>query len=124
MQPGQVPRRVLVVDDDRNLLDGIEEALTSAGEEVVACDNFADARQALKTQRFDALLVDIRLGDFNGLQLALVGREQQPDARIVVFSGYDDPVLHAEAERIGATYVTKPVGVARLLELIREVRTR
>ena len=123
MATEQKTLKVLVVDDDNDLLSGLKDALTRAGEQVVACATFADGRQALKAQRFDALLIDVRLGDFNGLQLAHIGHEAQPHARIVMFSGYDDPVLQAEAEHLGATYVVKPVGFSRILELIREPQT-
>jgi DNA-binding NtrC family response regulator len=120
MDPAEAPKRVLVVDDDQSLLEGLESVLVDAGEEVVACNTFGDAREALKTEHFDVLILDVRLGDFNGLQLALIGRERNPDARIIVFSGYTDAVLEAEAERIGAIFVTKPVYPDQLIELIRK----
>jgi DNA-binding NtrC family response regulator len=113
-------RRILVVDDDPPLLDALERAFREAGEAVVACASFAEARQALREQSFDALVTDIRLGEFNGLQLAVIARDAQPGSRIIVFSGFSDPVLQAEAERIGAIFRVKPVPSADLLELIRQ----
>ena len=38
----------------------------------------------------------------------------------MVFSGFDDPVLRADAEQIGATYLVKPVGSGDLIELLRQ----
>ena len=102
-------RRILVVDDDLGFLEGIEMALSSPGQEVHAFGNFEDARAALRTMTFDALLTDVRLGAFNGLQLALIARTGSPDIRIVVISGTDDPVLRGEASAIGAEYLVKPV---------------
>jgi DNA-binding NtrC family response regulator len=113
------PRRILVVEDDSPLLAAVDRALTEAGEAVVGCADFNTARAALRDGRFDAMITDVRLGDYNGLQLAVMARDLQPDIRIIVYSGYNDPVLREEADRIGATYLVKPVPSARLLEIIR-----
>jgi DNA-binding response OmpR family regulator len=107
--------RVLIVDDDTDLLNVLEEALRRGGLVPVIHNTFERGRDALHAAPFDALLTDIRLGPFNGLQLAIEARELQPGIRIVVFSGFDDPVLRAQAEDIGATFVTKPALPSMLL---------
>ena len=113
-------RRTLLVDDDASLLDALQRSFTEAGEQIVACASFAEARRALQTTHFDALITDVRLGEFNGLQLAVIGREAYPDIRLIVFSGFDDPVLRTEADHVGATYVVKPVTSTALLDLVRQ----
>ena len=110
--------RILIVDDDVSLLDAMQRALRDAMRTVVACDSFEKARQMLKDQTFDALITDVRLGAFNGLQLAVMARDMYPDMSLIVFSGFDDPVLRADAEQIGATYLVKPVGSADLIKLL------
>lgn len=113
-------RRILIVDDDNSLLDALSRALRQAGQEsVFAVSSFADAKHALRDNRFDVLISDVRLGAFNGLQLAVLARDQSPDIQLIVFSGFDDPVLRQEAERLGAVYLVKPVTSSYLLELIR-----
>ena len=112
--------RVLIVDDDVSLLDAMQRALRDSMRTVVACDSFEKARQMLKDQTFDALITDVRLGAFNGLQLAVIGRDTYPNIRLIVFSGFDDPVLRTEAEHVGATYIVKPVTGAKLLEILRQ----
>jgi len=113
-------RKTLIVDDDPSLLDALQRSFTEAGEQIVACGTFAEARRALQTTHFDALITDVRLGEFNGLQLAVIGRETYPDLKVIVFSGFDDPVLRTEADHVGATYLVKPVAGATLLQLVRE----
>jgi DNA-binding NtrC family response regulator len=110
--------RLLIVDDDAGLLDAMQRALRDSLRTVVACDSFEKARQVLKDQAFDALITDVRLGAFNGLQLAVMARDMYPDMRLIVFSGFDDPVLRADAEQIGAAYLVKPVGSGDLLKLL------
>jgi two-component system, NtrC family, response regulator GlrR len=110
--------KLLIVDDDVSLLDAMQRALRDSMRTVVACDSFEKARQMLKDQTFDALITDVRLGAFNGLQLAVMARDMYPAMRLIVFSGFDDPVLRADAEQIGATYLVKPVASGDLLKLL------
>ena len=113
----------MLVDDDVALLQGLESAFTAAGEDATACSSFEAARQLLRAGEYDVLITDVRLGAFNGLQLALLARDLYPKITLIVFSGFDDPVLRAEAENAGATYMVKPVAGSALLELARRPRS-
>lgn len=115
--------RILIVDDDTGLLDAMQRSLRDSVKTVVACDSFEKARQVLKDQSFDALITDVRLGAFNGLQLAVMARDMHPNMRLVVFSGFDDPVLRADAEQIGAIYLVKPVASSEILRLLDQRET-
>jgi two-component system response regulator YesN len=117
------PRNVLIVDDDIVLLDALERAFREAGERAIACGSFEDARRVVRDQTLDALITDVRLGAFNGLQLAVMARDIQPNIQVIVFSGFDDPVLRADAERIGATYLVKPVPSSYLIQLLQSSTT-
>jgi DNA-binding response OmpR family regulator len=110
--------RVLIVDDEPALLDALRTALRRAGCDVTACRTFEDAREQLLTVDFDVLVTDVRLGAFNGIQLAVIARDKSATIRIIVFSGYDDPVLKAEAARLGGIYMLKPVTAEMLLQHI------
>ncbi len=109
---------VLIVDDEPALLEGMEMAFAQAGLEVFSCRTFETAREKLLAAHFDVLVTDVRLGPFNGLQLAVIAHLKQPDMKIIVFSGFDDPVLRSEAVRLGAIYVVKPVSSEHLLRLM------
>jgi ActR/RegA family two-component response regulator len=108
---------ILIVEDDVMLLEAVERGFREAGWGVLACSTFEEGREALRTQCFAGLLSDVRLGAFNGLQLAIVARDLRPDMKIIVYSGFDDPVLRAEAERIHAIFLVKPISSAQLLQL-------
>ena len=120
MENSERRQKILIVDDDPSLLEALERSFKEAGEDVVAHSSFEQARRALQTTHFDALITDVRLGAFNGLQLAVISRDTYPDIRLIVFSGFDDPVLRTEAEHVGATYIVKPVTGTKLLEVLRE----
>jgi DNA-binding NtrC family response regulator len=111
-------RRVLVVDDDRALLHVLTAGLEHAGCTVEAFDRFEAAKKYLMSADApDLLVTDLRLGEFNGLQLAVICRQRHPTTRIVVMTGYDDVVLQKDAEFTGASYLVKPVAVSDLIQV-------
>jgi DNA-binding NtrC family response regulator len=116
--PSLQQQRLLVVDDEPSLLEAMNIAFTRAGRYVVCCRTFGEGRERLLSEDFDVMVTDVRLGAFNGLQLAVIARDRHPRMKIIVFSGFDDPVLREEAENLGASYVLKPVGADRLLDLM------
>ena len=101
-------RLVMIVDDDAVVLDVLERLLLRWGYRTAAFLRFEDARAALEKAVPDALVVDVRLGEHNGLQLVHVARQSHPQMVIVVVSGFDDPVLRREALLVGAPYLLKP----------------
>ena len=114
---------ILLVEDDVSLLDALKRALTHEGtHEVTACGTFEDGRRRLREQTFDVLMTDVRLGAFNGLQLAVLARDVNPLMQVIVFSGFDDDVLRAETEHLGGVYLVKPVTIAQLQALMSSYR--
>jgi DNA-binding NtrC family response regulator len=116
-------KRLLIVDDDRQILGYLTRLLQDAGYATVSCDQFEEARQVLASSQPDLLLADIRLGPYNGLQLGISARKAYPDLPIIILTGHEDPTLRVEASRLGATFLVKPIAnhdllacVARALE--------
>jgi ActR/RegA family two-component response regulator len=111
---------LLIVDDDVALLQALARFLAeSGGYDVVSCATFEEAKKEIAAVHPEILVTDVRLGAFNGLQLVLLARDVRPDVRLVVFSGFDDPVLKEEARRLGATYLVKPVSGQQILKELR-----
>jgi CheY-like chemotaxis protein len=108
---------VLLVDDDEAALRGLTELLRGAGFPVMPCGCFEDARTFALNNPVQALLTDVRLRNHNGLHLIQIVRTMYAKARLVAFSGYEDPVLKRDAEDLGATFLLKPLDVAALLAL-------
>jgi DNA-binding response OmpR family regulator len=106
---------LLIVDDDVSLLSALSRYLADSGFRVASSSVFEDAKEHISTDCPDVVITDVRLGAFNGLQLAILARAVRPDTRVVVFSGFDDPVLKEEARRIGAAYLVKPVSGQELV---------
>jgi len=106
---------VLLVDDEPGVLAMLRRWLEPLGREIVACSTFHQARTYLASHTPSVLVVDIRLKGHNGLQFVVWARDRRPETVCVVLTGYDDPVLRAEAERLGARYLLKPVSKRDLL---------
>jgi DNA-binding NtrC family response regulator len=108
--------RVVIVDDNEPLLHAMEQCVASAGHDVVVFAQFESAKTYLATTQFDVLVTDVRLGAYNGLQLAMFAKLEHPETTAIVLSGFDDPVLRKDAASIGARFCLKPVGTDALLD--------
>jgi len=100
---------LLLVDDDEAFLKRLAKAMEKRGFSVETAGSVAAGR-AIATARPPAYaVVDLRLGDGNGLDVVELLRERRPDARIVVLTGYGAIATAVAAVKIGATdYLSKP----------------
>jgi DNA-binding response OmpR family regulator len=110
-----MPKKVLVVEDDRSARTGLLQLIAGEGYVALGAGTFEEGRHLLQTEHPDLLIADVRLGEFNGLQL-IIGQETAP--RTIVVTGFADPVLEADARRAGAYYLLKPIDLSRLLEIV------
>ncbi len=111
--------RILAVDDDVDLVEGIAEVLRATGYEVETAKNEQEAQQ--KIQEFDAqvALLDIRLGRTNGLDLIPYLKEFRPEIYCVVITGNADKESAITALRSGAfDYLTKPLALDKLFAVL------
>ena len=112
------PPRVLIVDDQEEVLRTLGALVASGGYDVVTCGRFDEAKKFIDTTPPDVLITDVRLGAFNGLQLVLHMRAVHPAGPVVVLSAFDDAVIRQETENAGAIFLPKPVTRKGLLEAI------
>jgi CheY-like chemotaxis protein len=113
----QSPYRILIVEDHEATRLGLRAVLTSAGYFVLSASTFAEGRRSLAEQAPDLLIADLRLGDYNGLQLVAAARHAIPS---IIVTGFPDVVLEAQALKLGARYIIKPIDAEALLTLIEE----
>lgn len=106
---------LLAVDDEADIRFGVKRHFSRRGITVHEAASFADAQRALATAQYDAVLLDLKLPDGNGLDLIAEARKAAPDTGIVVITGHGDIPLAVEAMRRGAdNFLTKPVKMADL----------
>jgi DNA-binding response OmpR family regulator len=113
--------RILVVDDDDATRAGMVEFLQHAGYEAAAVGSFDEARKELRAKTPDLLITDIRLREYNGLQLLIW---MPTPIRAIVVTGFPDPVLEAEARTQGAPVLVKPITPSVLLKAVEDALTQ
>ncbi|MFM7564939.1 MAG: response regulator, partial [Planctomycetota bacterium] len=101
---------ILLVDDDRHLLDSMGSWLSEQGFQVATATNSARAVELLSAHPFTLALVDIRLGNEDGFALLQQCRQRFPQTNVVMMTGYASPDTGIEALRAGAfDLLTKPL---------------
>ena len=112
---------VLVVDDDRAILRTFTRILQRAGFSTETADNGKEALEKIKARSYDVALIDMILGDSNGLDLLPKIEETSPNTVKIIITGADSSEKRTEACRNGAdAYLTKPVSPELLLNIFQE----
>lgn len=107
--------RLLVVDDEKDLLELLARRLKRKGYEVESAHTAEEAVQLLKNQVFDIGIYDIRLPKMDGITLLKETKGMQPEMEIVVLTGHGTIETAIEAMKFGAyDYLTKPYNLAEL----------
>lgn len=102
-------KSLLIVDDDRLFLQRLARAMESRGFAVVASETVAGGLAEVKKDPPAYAVVDMRLGDGNGLDVIEAIRAKRPDARAIVLTGYGNIATAVHAVKIGAVdYLAKP----------------
>jgi DNA-binding response OmpR family regulator len=118
-QGGPRPRTALVVDSDFGSVRTMAHTLREGGLDVFEATSFQEGKFLWSTQSPDVLVVDIRLGQFNGLQLLMRARSDRPDIQAIITSSFPDPVLEAETRRFGGVFMIKPVDPRHVLDTVQ-----
>jgi two-component system KDP operon response regulator KdpE len=116
--------RVLVVDDERQILRAMRVILREAGFEVATAGTVEDALDALALHPPDAAILDLILPDGNGVDICRSIREWS-EMPIIVLSAVGDEAEKVRALEAGADdYVTKPFGTEELIARLRAALRR
>ncbi|MBE8191028.1 MAG: ActR/PrrA/RegA family redox response regulator transcription factor [Alphaproteobacteria bacterium] len=102
-------RNLLIVDDDAIWLQRVARAMEGLGYVVHCADSLAQARACGRDIKPDYAVIDMRLGDGNGLDLVAEFRDLNKDMRIVMLTGYGNITTAVAAVKRGAVdYLAKP----------------
>ena len=101
--------KILVVDDDRNLLELVKMRLESADYDVTTAFREEDAIEAIKDQVFDLSIVDLQLAEQDGISLMEELHLILPEMPVIILTAYGSIESAVEAMKRGAySYLTKP----------------
>jgi NarL family two-component system response regulator LiaR len=113
--------KILIVDDNaavRRLIAGVVAAFAR---EIHECNSGSGALAIYRAQRPDLVLMDIEMPDFDGIQATKLICSEDPQARIVMLTAYDDGHLRQSALKAGAfAYLTKDT-LANLIGLLESL---
>ena len=112
--------KILVVDDDLNILKVLRMRLESGGYAVVTASETEEAKERILEGGFDIALLDLKLSEANGIDLMKNLREIDPDLPVIILTAYGTIESAVEAMKEGAySYLTKPFDYRELLIQIR-----
>lgn len=119
--------RILVVEDDPLMLSALEILLEDEGYDVTTASSGMEAIEKAKGANFDLVVSDVRMAEMDGMETLSNVKQQQPDVRSIVITGYASPDIPVQAIKLGVDdYIMKPfddrqfvASVKRCLESFR-----
>ncbi|GAB4336022.1 MAG: response regulator [Calditrichia bacterium] len=116
---------LLIVDDERDILDTLTEAFVAVGHRVTGVDNGLQALEIFKNNRFDLAILDVELPEMNGLELTAEIKALAPDFPIILMTGYShlyrpQDVLSLDVE----AFLKKPLNIPDLIKIVNQILSR
>ena len=100
---------LLIVEDDKPFLERLSRAMEARGFTVRTSGSVAEGLQEIARHAPAFAVVDLRLGDGNGLDVVSALKRQRPDARAIVLTGYGNIATAVSAVKLGAfDFLAKP----------------
>ena len=111
--------RVLIVEDDPDLLVVLRVNMTAAGMEAILAGDGSTAVERIQREKPDAVILDVMLPGIDGWQVLEQLHALGDPAPVVVCSGKKNPQDVTRAEALGASgYITKPFDIDRLMDAV------
>jgi CheY-like chemotaxis protein len=113
---------VLIVDDEKLIVDTMAEILNGAGFEAIGAYDGWTALEQIAHRRPDYLLSDVLMPQMNGVELAIAIRKMHPATRIVLFSGQagiSEILLEGQRQGFQFELLAKPIHPLKLIEHLR-----
>ena len=111
-------QKILIVDDSIATRAELVKLLADAGFDTLTAATVPDAMRVLSTAQPHLLITEVRLDTYNGLHLIAMAPKPIP---AIVITGYPDRAVEADARRLGAEYLAKPVSPGELFATIQRM---
>lgn len=100
---------ILIIDDNQSICRGCEMILKSLGHTTTVCQTGTEGSVCLQEKEYDLILLDIRLPDYDGMNLLSLIHQDYPDLHIVMMTGFSSVEQTVQAMKKGAfDYLSKP----------------
>ena len=115
-------RKVLIVDDDRDIVTIVSTILSGRGWDIKAAYNGREALEAVTSSKPDIILLDIMMPEMNGIEVLKRIKKIDINARIIMITAFGDVESYLDSMELGAyEYINKPFETDELLEMIDRV---
>jgi DNA-binding NtrC family response regulator len=111
---------IMVIDDEDHIRHLYKEELTDNGHEVTLAGSAKEALNHIKSRKFDLAILDIKLGDTNGLDLLQQMHQQDPELPVILCTAYDSFREHEQAV-VATDYVVKSSDLTELKKTISKI---
>ena len=112
--------RVIIVDDEIELVETLVERLDLRGIFAKGVTNGSDAINAVRTESFDVVLLDVKMPSLNGLKVLKAIKADLPDQKVILLTGHGSRQDADEGIRLGAfDYLMKPVNIDALIAILK-----
>jgi two-component system response regulator HydG len=116
------PVRVLVAEDDREMLELVEQVLRDEGYAVLTARDGREALAAIEAGKFDVVVSDVKMPGASGIDVLRTARARTLHQPVVLMTAFGSIDAAVEAMKEGAySYITKPFDLDDLLAILREV---
>jgi two-component system response regulator RegA len=103
-------RSLLIVEDDKAFLERLARAMEGRGFTVATAQSVSDGLLQMETAAPAFAVVDMRLGDGNGLDVISAIKKRRPEVRAIILTAYGNIVTAVNAVKLGAVgYLAKPI---------------
>lgn len=118
-------KKILVVDDEKNIRLTLEKALSNAGYEVETALNGEDGLEKISEDEFPVILLDMKMPGMDGLEFLEKVNELNYQTRVIMITGYGNVETAVETMKLGAVdYLRKPFKPQEILEIVDHVFER
>ncbi|RLK51053.1 response regulator receiver protein [Alkalispirillum mobile] len=119
-----MPKRILIVDDEANIVLSLEFLMKQAGYEVETATDGDEALEALKEQKPDLVLLDVMMPRKNGYEVceAIRADDDWKDVLVIMLTAKGRDVEREKGLSLGADdYITKPFSTQEVIDKVREL---
>jgi len=113
------PLRVLVIDDEAAHAEVICEGLSRVGYDCSVATSGAQGARKIDSETFDVILTDLKMAGIDGLEIVRKAQAKQPEAKVIVVTGYGDVQSAVRAMQEGADhFLLKPIDLEQLRTVV------
>ena len=119
MNKNNTMARVLIVDDEETILQSLEILLDTEGHEIAKFRDSQKAAEAIRAEKFDLMVTDIRMTPLDGVDLMKLAKQLQPQMGLVVVTAYVSEKTMQQSFDLGCVaYIKKPFKMQEVLDAV------